>query len=303
VRRVGAVLVAGVALAASCTAPALEVDGKRALARVERQVAFGPRVPGTEAHDAMRQWLVDELTRLGAEVRVQTFRDTVFGEVRDLANVIGRFGPAGGRPILLGAHWDTRWAADQDRERSGEAVPGANDGGSGVAVLFEVAELMARRAPARGVELAFFDAEDQGQSTFPSGYSRGSKAYADSLAPRIADGTAPIAAFVFDMVGDRDLAIYPEGLSVERAANLVSLVLEAARRTGAKHFHDTPRGAIMDDHVPLQNAGIPAVDIIDYDYAAWHTTRDLPDMVSPESLAEVSAVAAWIVYRSPLSRP
>jgi hypothetical protein len=104
------------------------------------------------------------------------------------------------------------------------------------------------------------------------------------------------------MVGDADLGIYPEARSSTRARNLVDVVLEAARRTGAVHFHDEPRYDLIDDHVPLLDAGIPAVDIIDFDYQAWHTVDDLPDRVSAASLAEVSRVAGWIVFESALAR-
>lgn len=271
--------------------------------RVRTQVAFGPRIPGTDGHAAMQAWLVEELEKLGGRVEVQTFRDSVFGEVRDMANVIARFGPETGRPILLGAHWDTRWQADRDEERPTDPVPGANDGGSGVAVLFEVAELMRSNPPARGVELVFFDGEDQGRASVSQEFCRGSLAYSETLAARLEDGTAPIAGFVFDMVGDADLDIYPEGISMARASNLVSLVLDGARETGATSFHRNQRAAVMDDHVHILNAGVPAIVLIDLDYDAWHTTRDLPDQVSVESLTEVARVAAWIVYRSPLARP
>src|SRR5207249_9300815 len=107
------------------------------------------------------------------------------------------------------------------------------------------------------------------------GYSRGARDYAR----RIREGRTPTvaAAFVFDMVGDRDLQIYPEARSAREAPNLVQLVLDGARATGAQHFHDEPRWELFDDHAPLLDIGIPAVDIIDFDYDAWHTTRDRPD--------------------------
>ena len=111
-------------------------------------------------------------------------------------------------------------------------VPGANDGGSGVAVLLEVAELMARRAPAVGVELVFFDGEDLGDASNGQQFSLGSKGYAARL-PGLGDPARPVAAFLFDMVGDCDLSIYQEGTSALRAANLVALVSEAARAVGA----------------------------------------------------------------------
>jgi len=143
----------------------------------------------------------------------------------------------------------------------------------------------------------FLDGEDQGHPDSPEGYSRGARGYAARLAPPL-----PRAAFLFDMVGDRDLEIHPEGVSIERAANLVELVRAGARATGARSFHEEVRYHLTDDHVPLLDRGVPAVDIIDFDYDAWHTHLDLPDRVSAESLAEVSRVAGWLVYSSPISR-
>jgi Zn-dependent M28 family amino/carboxypeptidase len=219
-----------------------------------------------------------------------------------LTNVIARFGPSGGSRIVLCAHWDTRPFCDQDPDSSHrlDPVPGANDGGSGVAVLLEVAELMKVKPPPVGVDLVFFDGEDQGQATHSEEFSLGARAYATRLSQGPAEGR-PIAAFLFDMVGDHDLGIYPEVGSSERAANLVDLVNEAARATRAGHFHTEPRYRLTDDHTRLLDAGIPAVDIIDFDYPAWHTHLDRIDQVSAASLAEVAGVAAWLVYRSPLA--
>jgi Peptidase family M28 len=283
----------------SCGSASYAVDGARAHARVVKQVAFGPRVPGTPGHRAIQGWLVSELERLGGRVERQTFTDSLLGTSVELTNLIARFGPATGRRVALTAHYDTRAWADQDADvaHRGEPVPGANDGGSGVAVLLEVAELMARQAPPVGVDLVFFDGEDQGREGFPDEYCRGSHGYAARL-----PADRPVAAFNFDMVGDRDLAIHPEMTSKERASNLVELVQDAAHATHARHFYSSPGPRVFDDHIPLLDAGLPAVDLIDFEYAAWHTHRDLPDQVSAASLAEVSKVAAWLVYRSPLAR-
>lgn len=296
--------VAGLAWAAfavaSCgSAPAIEADGARALQRVERQVAFGPRIPGTPGHRAMQEWLVAELERLGGRVERQSFADSIPGRALHVTNVIARFGPATGRRIALCAHYDTRPWCDQDPDssRRDEPLAGANDAGSGVAVLLEVAERMSRMPPRVGVDLVFFDAEDQGRAAEADEFSRGARGYA-----RLIGDARPAAAFLFDMVGDRDLAIHPEVYSSERAANLVALVLEAAKATRAMHFHPTPVHRVIDDHLPLLSAGIPAVDIIDFDYPAWHTHADQPDQVSAESLAEVSRVAIWLVYESALAR-
>lgn len=292
------------AAASSCTEPRPRPDGERALERVRTQVAHGSRVSGTPGNAAVREWIAGEIERLGGRVERQAFSDTVGGTVWPLVNVIGRFGPTTGRRVALFAHFDTRPWCDQDPDpaRRQQPVPGANDAGSGVAVLLEVAELLHLRAPGIGVDLVFLDGEDFGRQTAPDEYCRGSRGYARRLPP-VGDPSRPVAGFVFDMVGDRDLGIYDEGNSATRATNLVDLVHEAAQATGATHFHRGVRYTLIDDHVPLLDAGLPAVDVIDFDYPAWHTSRDLPDMVSAESLAEVARVAAWIVYESALAKP
>ena len=292
------------ALALGSCAARFEVDGARAQARVVHQVGLGPRIPGTPGHAAIVAWMEGELIRLGGRVERQTFTDSTLGRPLPLTNLIARFGPERGRRIALAAHYDTRPWCDQDPDtlRHTQPLAGANDGGSGVAVLLEVAELLQRRAAPVGVDLVFFDGEDQGLATRPEQFSLGARGYAARL-PAPGSDRRPVAAFVFDMVGDRDLEIFPEVQSAERAANLCALVLDAARATGARGFREGPRYAVTDDHVPLLEARLPAVDIIDFDYPAWHTARDLPDQTSAESLAEVARVAAWLVYRSPLARP
>src|SRR4029077_1314704 len=173
--------------------------------------------------------------------------------------------------------------------------------GSGVAVLLEVAELMHTRAPAVGVDLVFLDGEDFGRPTSPTEDSRGSRGYAHRLPPQ-GDPARPVAAFLFDMVGDKDLEIWDEANSAQRATNLVELVHEAAKARGASHFKPGVRYTLIDDHVPLLDATLPAVDPLDFDSPSWHTSHDLPDQVPAASLAEVSRVAAWIVYKSAPAR-
>ena len=291
------------ALAASC-GEAASPDGARALQRITLQVAKGSRVAGTPGNAAVRDWIAGELQRLGGRVERQAFVDTVGSRITPLVNVIGRFGPTHGRRIALFAHFDTRPWCDEDADRSKHdtPVPGANDAGSGVAVLLEVAELMHARAPAVGVDLVFLDGEDFGRPDAPAEYCRGSHGYARRLPPP-GDDARPVAGFLFDMVGDKDLGIWDEANSAQRATNLVELVHEAAAATNAKHFHRGVKYTLIDDHVQLLDAGLPAIDIVDFDYPAWHTSRDLPDQVSAASLTEVAGVASWIVYRSALAKP
>ena len=295
-------LLLGLGLAVGACAGRPDVDGERALARVRHQVEDGPRIPGSPGHAATLEWIASECTRLGARVERQAFQDTTLGPPLDLCNVIARYGPEHGRRIALLAHWDTRPFADQDPDvtHRSDPVPGANDGASGVAVLLEVAERLHAQPPRVGVDLVFLDGEDQGRASEAREFCLGAMHYASVMH---ADPDRPSASFLFDMVGDKDLGIWPEVQSSQRAANLVGVVLAAAHATGARGFHDTPRYALTDDHVPLLDAGMPAVDVIDFDYPAWHTHRDLPDQVSAASLAEVSRVAVWIVTESALARP
>src|SRR5262249_21180150 len=146
---------------------------------------------------------------------------------------------------------------DPDVAKRTRPVPGANDAGSGVAVLLEVAEVMAKRPPPIGVDLVFLDGEDQGRHEHPEEYCRGSRGYAARL-PARGDAGRPLGGFLFDMVGDRDLQIHPEQNGAQRATNLSNLVVEAAHATGASHFHDDPKFAIFDDHIALLDAGLPA---------------------------------------------
>jgi len=305
-RRARAAMLAALTLAAllGCReAPRDDVDGARALRRVRLQVDAGMRIPGTPAHDSVRVWLTGELARLGGRVALQQFADSTLGHPVDMTNIIGHWGPDDGRRIALLAHWDSRPWADRDpdpRLRS-QPVPGANDGGSGVAVLLEVAERLAKRRPAIGIDLVFVDGEDLGTDEHPEGFCRGSKACAERM--RTGATPRPAAVFVFDMVGDAELDIHPEVRAAREAANLVQLVLDGAAATGATHFAADPRYDLTDDHSPFLDAGIPAVDVIDFEYRAWHTTRDRPDRCSAASLAEVARVAAWIAFDSPLAQP
>lgn len=301
-RRLAVLLLAALA-AASCEAP-FAVDGERMQARVAEQVAMGPRISGTEGNARAQAWIAAHLERTGGAVERQSFVDSTLGRPLPLTNLIGRYGPEGGRRILFCAHFDTRPFADQDPDpaRRDDPVPGANDGGSGVAVLLELAELMHRQPPRVGVDLVFFDGEDLGRSDRPEEFCLGSRGYARRLPPP-GDPRRPVAGFLFDMVGDADLSIPVEGNSLRRASNLVALVLEGARATGARSFRDEEGITIVDDHVPLLDAGLPTVDIIDFEYPAWHTVADLPDRTSAASLAEVARVGAWLLYRSPLARP
>lgn len=263
-------------------------DGARAMEWLRRQVEAGPRVPGTAAHAATRQMLAEAL---GPETLTQEFTHQSGGAAIRMANLIARFGPATGDRILLCAHWDCRPFADQDPDpgRRNDPVPGANDGASGVAVLLELARLFRKTPPPVGVTIVLFDGEDWGRSL--DTMFLGSRYFASHPV-----GGPFRYGILLDMVGDADLQIYREGHSQARARAVVDRVWRAAEELGHDQFRPSVGYTIEDDHIPLLDKGIPVIDVIDFDYAAWHTVRDLPDQCSARSLQIVGEVVRQVVY-------
>jgi len=273
------------------TAPQREFDGARAMTYAQAQVDFGPRVPNTDAHRAAGDWILAQLSARIDSVEVQAFTHvTVDGDTLHLRNFIGRVRPEVAERILYLAHWDSRPRSDQSRnvEAQQQPVPGANDGASGVALLLGVADVLAQRPPEFGVDLVFVDGEDYGSFGIGKDVLLGSKHYAAGL-----DGSPkPLFAVVWDMVGDADLRILQEGHSVSRAPEVVERVWGKARDLGyGQIFPPTVRSAITDDHVPLLDAGVPTINVIDLDYPYWHTPDDTMDKISEKSLQIVGDLA------------
>jgi glutaminyl-peptide cyclotransferase len=274
-----------------------EFDGGSAFRYIETQVAFGPRIPGTEAHRRMAAWL-DSLLRQRADTLVvqSWIHVTAAGDSLPLTNFIARFKPGASKRILYLAHWDSRPTADSPTSRdSTKPVPGANDGGSGVAILLGVADALKRAPPAIGVDLLFVDGEDFGDFTkTPKDVLIGSRYYA---AHPVA-GPQPLYAVLFDLVADKDLQIYQEGNSLVGAPEVVELVWDTARDLGyAGTFVAQPKHTLIDDHLELQKVGIRAIDVVDFDYPSWHTIEDTIDKVSAASLGIVGDVALALVRR------
>jgi hypothetical protein len=294
-----ALLLATLLPVAGCTAEhapvAHEFDGPTAMARVETQLAFGPRVPGTAPHRAMAAWL-DSLARAGADTVVtQTWTHvTATGDSVPMTNIIARFNPAATERVLYLAHWDTRPRADAPgSEHPDQPIPGANDGASGVAVLLGVMDALRANRPTIGVDLAFLDGEDYGEFTPPlADVLIGARYYADHLLPP----GKPDFAVLWDMVGAKDLKIAQEPQSAVAAPDVMTMVWAVAERLGYGHvFVNEPGATMTDDHIPLIDAGIRAIDIIGWPYQYWHTVDDTADKLSVESLEAVGNTAVAVI--------
>lgn len=274
--------------------PAREFDGQRAFVHLERQVAFGPRVPGTVGHATTRQYLIDALGQRVDELTTQDLEHPSPGGPLPLTNIIGVLNPFAPSRVLLAAHWDTRPTADQERDRARAAMPidGANDGASGVAVLLEVARALAVEPPSVGVVFALLDGEDYGPGV--DMMFLGSRAVVSALGePR------PTFGILLDMVGDADLEIPYEPFSLRTAPRVVELVWGAAEAMEERAFVRRMGPEVLDDHYYLTSSGVPTIDIIDFSYPHWHTLGDTVDKTSPESLAAVGRVLLQVVRSLP----
>jgi len=270
-------------------------DGDSAFQHLEKQCSFGPRSPGGAGHQACLDWFVAYFRSLGLEPTLQRFTadDPRSDATFSLTNVIVPIRLGGEPPVMLCAHWDTRPVADRESDptRRNLPIPGANDGASGVAVLLEIAGIAASDPSAPPLLIVLFDGEDIGREGHNSEYALGSRYWAKNITPQ-----KPSEAILLDMIGDRELSIPVEGFSETMAPRLRRAFWESARATGSEAFSEEIGGFIEDDHVPLLKAGIPAIDVIDFDYPYWHTLADTPDKCSPESLRQVGEAILHYIY-------
>lgn len=266
-------------------------DASRAMGYLKSQMAMGPRYAGTSGHSAMRTFLRKHFEALHFEVEEQRFTIIKDNEDLSFANILVRQKDEKRPRTILAAHWDTRPFSDQDPlpEFRSTPLPGANDGASGVAVLMELANAFAKQAPQTAWEIVLFDGEDFGRST--QGMFLGSRHFASVLSK--ADYKEGI---LIDMIGDKNLNILMEQNSLHYAPDLVKRVWERAKELNLSAFVDRAGYTISDDHLPLNEAGIPCIDIIDFDYPYWHTTEDTTDKVSAESLSIVGKLLVSLMY-------
>ncbi len=280
--------------------PVFERDS--AYSNVARQVAFGPRVPNTAAHEACAGWLASELARHGAAVTLQKADLPAWdGTILKTTNIMGSFNPEMGDRLLLLAHYDTRpWAdKDSDPAKRQKPIDGANDGASGVGVLLEAARLLGTVNPGKGVDILFIDSEDYGTEADDDSWALGAAYFAENP---ILPGYRPARAVLLDMVGGKNARFASEYFSRRSARALDDAFRGAAAREGyAEMFPSTVGGAVNDDHIPFLRNGIPAIDIIDYQESTgfpetWHTADDNLDNIDPATLEAVGKTLIRFIY-------
>jgi Zn-dependent M28 family amino/carboxypeptidase len=223
--------------------------------------------------------------------------DQEIGQTFKMTNIIGSFHPEKPSRLILCAHWDTRPFADRDIPQNQPVpIPGANDGASGVAVLLEIAQQLRQAEPPVGIDIIFFDGEDYGKEGDLDNYCLGSRYF-------VANNSRffPQFAILLDMIGDAQLSLPKEGYSTHYAPEITDKVWNIAERLGIYQFQPEIRNYVFDDHVILNEGGIPAIDIIDFEYPDashryWHTLEDTPDKCSPESLKAVGDVLMELIY-------
>lgn len=296
---------------ATVSAPLFDADS--AYGFVARQVAFGPRVPGSAAHRACGDWLVATLKKYGARVIEQTGTVTAFnGQPVPLRNIIASWQPDKKDRILLMAHWDSRPYADQDEKDPNGPIDGANDGGSGVGIWMELARHLQEQPPALGVDIFFTDVEDMGQPKDAMGGVEG----AESLKtwclgsqywvkdPHVPGYTARFG-ILLDMCGSTDARFPREGLSMKFAPQVVGRIWKAAAAVGHgdRFLSETRQYVGIDDHMIVsESTGIPVADIIAWDEntgafpSTWHTHEDNLSGIDKATLEAVGATVTRVVY-------
>jgi hypothetical protein len=289
----------GSAAQRSPAATATGFSGSAAYGYAKAQVDFGPRVPGTPAAQKAGDWIIQQMRARADTVIVQSFTyTTADGKKLPLRNILARFRPTLQQRVLYLTHWDSRPISESATTEAEKKmpVPGANDGASGVGMFVALGDALKKTPPTVGVDLLFTDGEDYGQFGPPDiDVLIGSRYFASHLP---SPGYKPMYGVLWDMIGDKDLRIPYEMNSFQQAPEVVSRVWQTAADLGYEDvFVQESGGLITDDHIPLLNAGIPVIDVIDLTYAAHHTPYDTMDKISAKSLAMVGDVATALVTR------
>jgi hypothetical protein len=284
-------------------------DGERAVKYLKQVCDIGPRVSGSDGMKKQQELLVKHFEGLGGKVAKQEFQGKQKSQPKavGMTNLVVSWFPERKNRVLLCCHYDTRPFADQEADRKswGKPFVSANDGASGVAFLMELAHHMKDFPTAVGVDFGIFDGEEyvfkgpEGDDDYFLGSWHFALDYKKTAKTRPHTYTA---AILFDLFAHDGAKLKVEGYSWAYARGLVTEVWNTAEAVKAKSFlaergYARIGGAaeVLDDHIPLLDAGIPAIDIIDFDYEHWHKLTDTPDKVSPKQLAEVALViTTWL---------
>lgn len=294
------------------TVQAPDFNADSAYQFIQKQVDFGPRVPNSEAHKKCGNYLAEKLREYGATVIEQTGQVKAFNDAKlNIKNIIAQFQPEKEKRVMLFAHWDTRPFADRDTRDKGKPIDGANDGGSGVGVLLEVARILKEKPTEMGIDIIFFDAEDYGSTSsnmfgnqMLDDWCLGTQYWANN--PPIED-YHPRYGILLDMVGAKDAVFPKEYLSLYFAENVVEKVWGTANKLGyGQYFINKkmpPNTAITDDHKYVNNmAKIPSIDIIHYDPQTLdfgpfhHTHADNMEVIDKNTLKAVGQTLLQVIY-------
>lgn len=284
-----------------------DFNADSAYAFTKAQVDFGPRIPSTPAHTKTADYLVAKLKSFGGEVSVQqASAKTYDGKTHQLKNIIAAFYPEKKQRVLITAHWDARPFSDEDpnmgmRDKQFDA---ANDGASGVAVILEMARQIQLQQPEVGIDFILWDIEDYGsandETTHETTWCLGSQYWAKN--PTFQDGK-PLYAINLDMVGGANAQFTQDAVSRQYAPNVVSKVWGIANEIGyGNYFINVTSGQLIDDHYWINQAGVPAIDIIHYSdaagfYSNWHTQLDNLNNIDRNTLKAVGQTVLETIYR------
>jgi len=273
---------------------------------IEEQVKFGPRVPNSDAHVQTKDYLVSEFEKSAGQgnVFVQEFQQTVYGDTLTMYNILAGFGLQHPDRILLAAHWDSRPRAEEDPDNPDEPIIGADDGGSGVGVLLELARIFSENDLPIGVDIILFDGEDYGEVSDLDNYFLGARHWSSN--PPV-PGYSPRFGILLDMVGGEDAVFYKESYSMRYAPNLVDEIWSiAAAKEYGNLFINQRGGAVADDHLIVnQQTDINMINIIHHSVNEngsvqfppyWHTQNDTMEIIDQTTLQAVGDVLLELIY-------
>ena len=292
-----------------------QFNADTAYAYTARQVAFGPRVPNSAAHRACGDWLVATLKRHGATVETQEFDQMAFnGQLLRLRNIVAQVRPEATKRIALAAHWDTRPFADRDPVNKNAPFDGANDGAAPVGQILEIVRQLSITDAGVGVDILFFDGEDYGHDEGSQAeltnmlagrgqdsWCLGSQYWAKNRLPK---DSKPVYGILLDMTGGQGGRFSREELSRKSAPQALNLVWQTGQRLGfGGYFLDNPSPPITDDHVYMNQAGLPTLDIIDhvpygneYFPAYHHATTDNMTLIDRATLRAVGQTVLTVLF-------